>query len=95
MYSPTAQGRHQRNIPPPAPTPSENRFFMDWSSEGSRSPHEEPPVQNVPIGETLLSHRAGEHMKSNEDRQLHRLLGLLPSQPLHMKPIQMLQVRQF
>ena len=63
MYSPTAQGRHQRNIPPPAPSPLENRFFMDWSSDGSRSPNEGPLVQNVPIGETLLSHRTGDVYK--------------------------------
>ena len=60
MYSPTAQGRHQRNIHPPAPAPSEDRFFTDWSSEGLRSPHEEPPSQNVPIGETLLAHGTGD-----------------------------------
>ena len=59
MYCPTAQGRHQRNVPPPAPTPLEDSFFMDWSSEGSRSLHEEPPVQNFSIGETLLSHGTG------------------------------------
>ena len=29
-------------------------------SEGSTSPCEGPPVQNVPIGETLLSHRTGD-----------------------------------
>ena len=60
MYSPRAQGRHQRNIPPPAPTPSQDRFFMDWSGDGSRSPHKGPPVQNVPMGETLLPHRTGD-----------------------------------
>ena len=60
MYSPTAQGRHQRNIPPPAPAPSEDRFFTDWSSDGSRPPHEEPPAQNVPIEETLLAHGVGD-----------------------------------
>ena len=56
MYSPTAQCRHQRNIPPLASAPLEDRFCTDWSSDGSRSPHEEPPAQNVPIGETLLAH---------------------------------------
>ena len=60
MYSLTAQGRHQRNIPPPAPNPLEDRFFTDWSGDGSRSPHEGPPVQNVPMGETILSHRTGD-----------------------------------
>ena len=38
MYSPTVQGRHQRNIPPPVPAPLEDRFFTDWSMEGSGSP---------------------------------------------------------
>ena len=27
MYSPTTQGRHQRNIPPPAPNPSEDKIL--------------------------------------------------------------------
>ena len=56
MYSPTAQGRHQRNIPSPAP----DTFFTDWSSDGSRTPHEGAAVQNVSIRETLLSHRTGD-----------------------------------
>ena len=60
MYSPTAQGRHQRNTAPPVPAPSEDRFFTDWSSEGSRSPHEEPTTQNVPIGENLLACETGD-----------------------------------
>ena len=60
MYSHTAQGRHQRRIPPPAPAPLEDRFFTYWSIEGSGSPHEEPPAQNVPIAETLLAHGTGD-----------------------------------
>ena len=60
MSFPTAQGRHQRNILPPAPAPSEDTFFTDWISEGSRSPHEEPPTQNVPTGENLLAHGMGD-----------------------------------
>ena len=60
MYFPTAQGRHQGNIPPPAPAPWEDRFFMDCRSDGSRFPCERPPAQNVPAGETLLSCRTGD-----------------------------------
>ena len=40
--------------------PSEDRFFTDWSSEGSRSPHEEPPKQNIPVREDLLAHGMGD-----------------------------------
>ena len=32
---------------PPMPAPSEDRFFMDWSSLGSGSPHVRMPPQSV------------------------------------------------
>ena len=52
-------GRRGEDIPvrqesphriPPAPTPSENRFFTDWSGLGS--PHVRMPPQSVLVGET-------------------------------------------
>ena len=36
IYFPTAQSIPQRNIPPPVPALSEDRFFTDWNSNRLR-----------------------------------------------------------
>ena len=60
MHSSIAQSIPQRNIPPPVPTPSEDRFFTDWSSNGSRSPPGALLAQNIPLGETTITHGVGD-----------------------------------
>ena len=37
---------------PPTPAPLQDRFFTDWSSLGSGSPHVRMPPQSVPVRET-------------------------------------------
>ena len=72
-YSPTAQSRHPRT--PPTPTPSEGRFFTDWSSVGSRSPPVVPPRQSVPIEETSITPGMGDVCEAEQ-------AASQPSQPL-------------
>ena len=43
-------GQESPHRTPPAPTPSEDRFFTNWSSLGS--PHVRMPPQSVPVRET-------------------------------------------
>ena len=47
--SPTIQGLQQRT--PPTPAPSEDRFFMDWSSIGTESPLVRTLPQNISVRE--------------------------------------------
>ena len=68
IYSLTMQSRHLRNILPPTPALLEDRFFTDWSSDGSRSPHVVPPTQSVPMGETSITHGMGD-VCATEQRQ--------------------------
>ena len=58
---PASVGRRGGDIPagqesphrtPPTPAPSEDRFFTDWSSLGSKSPHVRMPPQSVLVRET-------------------------------------------
>ena len=56
----------------PTPAPSEDRFFMDWSSLGSRSPHVIMPPQSVLVRET----RPGINQPANQTTQP----GLEPTQ---------------
>ena len=77
MHSPTTQSKHLRNIPPPTPALSEDRFFTDWSSDGSRSPHAMPPAQSVLIGETSITHGMGDVCEAEQ-----RQTALQPSQPV-------------
>ena len=58
IYSPTTQNRHLRT--PSTPAPSEDRFFTDWSSVGSRSPPVVPSTQSVPIEDTSLTPGMGD-----------------------------------
>ena len=61
---PVSVGGRGRDIPvewksphrtPPTPAPSEDRFFTDWSSLGSGSPHVRTPTQSVLVRE--IGHR--------------------------------------
>ena len=52
-FSPTTQSRDVRT--PPTPVPSEDRFFTDQSSVGSRPPLVVPPTLSVPIEETSVT----------------------------------------
>ena len=45
-------GQESPHRTPPMPAPSEDRFFMDWSSLGSGSPHVRMSPQSVPVRET-------------------------------------------
>ena len=73
IYCPTTQSRHLRT--PPTPAPSEDRFFTDWSSVGSRSPPVVLPTQSVPIGETSITLGMGD-VHEAEHRQLKSLPNL-------------------
>ena len=49
VSSPTIQGLQHRT--PPTPAPSEDRFFMDWSSIGMGSPLVRTPPQSISVRE--------------------------------------------
>ena len=44
-------GQESPHRTPSTPAPSEDRFFMDWSSLRSGSPHVRMPPQSVPVRE--------------------------------------------
>ena len=73
IYSPTTQSRHLRT--PPTPAPSEDRFFTDWSSVGSRSPPVVLPTQSVPIEDTSITPGMGDVCEAEQ-------AALQPSQPI-------------
>ena len=64
---PVSAGRRGRDIPvgqdslhrtPPTPAPLEDKFFTDWSSLGSGSPHVRMPPQSGLVrerGQTLIN----------------------------------------
>ena len=82
MYSPTAQGRPQRNIPPLTPAPSEDRFFIDWSSIEWRSAQGAPLVQNILIGETPVTYGVGDAYEVGHGQTTSQ-----PSQPVAIPTI--------
>ena len=73
IYSPTTQSRHLRT--PPIPAPSEDRFFTDWSSVGSRSPPVVLPTQSVPIVDISITPGMGDVCEAEQTASQ-------PSQPI-------------
>ena len=65
----------QQPRPPPTPSPSEDRLFMDWSSIRSESPPARAPPHNIPVGGILTtSEMEGMHETGQTTLQ--------PSQPI-------------
>ena len=73
IYYLTTYSRHPRT--PPAPAPSEDRLFTDWSSIESRSLPVIPPPQSAPRGGTLIT-------SGIEDIHETKQAAPQPSQPL-------------
>ena len=76
IFSPTTQNRHPRT--PSTPAPSEDRFYTDWSSIGSRSPPVVPPTQTVPIEEVSITPGMGDVCEAEQ-------AALQPSQPISQR----------
>ena len=60
---------------PSNPCPSEDTFFTDWSSVGSRSPPVVLQTQSVPIGETSITLEMGDVCEAEQTASQ-------PSQPI-------------